>query len=470
MRGLGLAALVALVALAVPEAAFAHGLGGITDLPVPGWLFLVGGATVLIVSFLALGVLWKEPLLEGPGHPFPRWANRVLRSRATRILFQAVSVGLFALVWAAAAFGPERVSLNLAPTFVYVVFWVGVPVLCVLLGDVWSVLDPWRGVADAVAWVGRRLGIDRSTRDYPAAFGVWPGVILLFAFIALELVYTDPANPRVLAIAILVYSLATWAGMALFGRETWTQNGDGFAVYFGYLSRIALFGTERREPRRVVVLRRPLSGLAFVDRRAGAVTFLSVMLGSVAFDGFSRSSWWQDRLYDLQGRFSSPTTADRVLPFVNLGFLVVVIAIVGIAYTVAVRAAQRQAGSGVDFRGVFLGSLIPIAFVYVLAHYLTYLLIQGQFAIPLLSDPFGKGWDLLGTTGFVPKLDVLSPNQTWYTQVAALVVGHVLGLVVAHDRAVALVSSPKLAARTQLAMLALMVFYTVGGMWLLSLT
>ena len=149
---------------------------------------------------------------------------------------------------------------------------------------------------------------------------MWPGVVLLFAFIALELVYTDPANPRVLAIAILVYSVATWTGMALFGREAWTRNGDGFAVYFGYLSRIALFGAEPRDPRAVVVLRRPLSGLAFVDRRAGAVAFVSVMLGSVAFDGFSRSSWWQDRLYDLQGRFSSPTTADRVTPFVNLGF------------------------------------------------------------------------------------------------------------------------------------------------------
>jgi hypothetical protein len=377
---------------------------------------------------------------------------------------------LFALVWSAAAFGSSRVSLNLAPTFVYVVFWVGVAVLSVLLGDVWSVLDPWRATAAGVARAAGRLGLRRTTRPYPARLGLWPAVALLSAFIVLELVKKDPSNPRTLAVAIGVYSAATWAGMFLFGRETWRSNGDGFAVYFGFLSRIALVGTEERDGRRVGVLRRPLSALTSVERRPGAVAFVAVMLGSVAFDGFSRSTMWQNRVFDLRGRFAAEASADRAEMGLNLAVLVLAVVIVAAAYTVAVRAASRVAGEGVDFRGVFLGSLLPIAFVYVLAHYLTFLLIQGQFAIPLLSDPFGHGWDLLGTRDFQPKLDVLSPNQTWYAQVVALVLGHVAGLVVAHDRAVALVSSSRLAARTQLAMLGLMIFYTVGGMWLLSLT
>lgn len=469
MRRRGPLALAALAALALPEAAFAHGLGGITDLPVPGWLFLVGGATVLVVSFLALGVLWKEPLLEGPGRAFPVWAATVVGARVTRVALQTVSVALFALVWSAAAFGSERVSLNLAPTFVYVVFWIGMAVAVVALGNVWKVLDPWRAVADAVARAAAALGVARSPRRYPERAGVWPAIGLLFGFVALELVYFDPADPRVLAISILVYSIVTWTGMAIFGREAWASNGDGFALYFDMLSRISLFGTEERNGQRVPVLRRPLSGLTFVDRRPGAVVFVAVMLGSVAFDGFSRSSWWQDRLYDAQSGLSS-ASAERVTMAINLTLLLLVITIVATAYSIAVRAAQREAGVGVNFRGVFLGSLVPIAFVYVLAHYLTYLLVQAQFVVPLLSDPYGRGWDVLGVAGFVPTLDVLSPNATWYTQVSALVLGHVAGLVVAHDRAVALVSSPRLAARTQLAMLALMVFYTVGGMWLLSLT
>jgi hypothetical protein len=110
---------------------------------------------------------------------------------------------------------------------------------------------------------------------------------------------------------------------------------------------------------------------------------------------------------------------------------------------------------------------VPIACAYAIAHYFSLLLIQGQVAITLISDPFGFGWDLFGTADYQPDATVVSPNTTWYVQVAVLVVGHVSGLLLAHDRAVALYDSPRTAIRTQYAMLALMVAYTVGGLWLL---
>jgi hypothetical protein len=118
--------------------------------------------------------------------------------------------------------------------------------------------------------------------------------------------------------------------------------------------------------------------------------------------------------------------------------------------------------------GAFLASLVPIALVYAVAHYFSLLLLQGQFAIPLASDPLGRGWDLIGTADFRPNLAVLSPNAIWYVQVGALVVGHVAGLTLAHDRAVALFRSARTAMQTQYVMLVLMVVYTVGGLWLLS--
>jgi hypothetical protein len=111
---------------------------------------------------------------------------------------------------------------------------------------------------------------------------------------------------------------------------------------------------------------------------------------------------------------------------------------------------------------------VPIALVYVLAHYFSLLILQGQYLIPLVSDPFGRGWDLLGTAGFRPNLAVLTPNVVWYAQVAALVAGHVAGLALAHDRAVGLFRTPGYATRSQYAMLVLMVLYTVGGLRLLS--
>ncbi len=469
MRG-GALALLALAALVVPGTAAAHGLGGIRDLPVPGWLFLVGGAAVLVVSFVALGALWKKPKLEvGSGRPLPRGLQQLLLSPYLRVVVSGLSLGLFIVLWTAAAFGSERSSSNLAPLFIYVVFWVGMVVVSIVLGNVWSVLDPWRAAADLAAWIARGLGWSRQSRPYSKALGLWPAVLMLFAFVALELVYSDPADPRMLALAITVYSAATWTGMLVFGRSAWRENGDGLAVYFGLISRVALLGSRKREGRTELILRRPLSELARVERRPGAVAFLAVMLGSVAFDGISRSSWWFRKVYDIETSFSDVESAERAVMLFNLSGLLLMVLFVALVYTLSVKVAEGVVGSHAAFSGVFVGSLIPIAIVYALSHYLSLLIIQGQFAIPLLSDPYGKGWNVLGTSGFEPNLTLLPPNATWYAQVAVLVVGHVLALVVAHDRAVALAPSPQVALRTQYAMLTLMVLYTVGGMWLLSL-
>ena len=241
-------------------------------------------------------------------------------------------------------------------------------------------------------------------------------------------------------------------------------------MYFGFISRVALFGSRRdADGRTELILRRPLSELARTEARPGAVAFLAVMLGSVAFDGLSRSSWWFERLYNIEIKFSDPESAERAVMLLNLSALFLAIVIVATVYTVSVKIAEGVVGQRAAFKGIFVGSLIPIAIVYALSHYLSFLLVSGQFVIPLLSDPYDLGWNVLGTAGFEPNLTFLKPNTTWYAQVTVLVVGHVLGLIVAHDRAVALSPSPKVALRTQYAMLTLMVIYTVGGMWLLSL-
>jgi len=201
----------------------------------------------------------------------------------------------------------------------------------------------------------------------------------------------------------------------------------------------------------------------------GTVAFVVVMLGSVAFDGLSRQQWWQDRLYNLEARYivDSPRTADLVATgFNSLGLLAAVIAI-AVLFLLAVWAARAVSGTRQGLASVFVASLVPIALAYSIAHYFTLLVNQGQFALPLSSDPFGKGWDLFGTSDFQPSL-FNSPNAIWYVQVGVLVAGHVLGLALAHDRAVALWGSARTAVRTQYAMLALMVLYTCTGLWLLS--
>ena len=431
----------------------AHGIGGIQDPPIPMWLAYYGGAAVLVLSFAALGALWKTPRLElerlRPLFPLP--------ATALRVILGALGLALFAVVFAAALVGERSVGTNIAPTFIYVIFWLGLIPLTILFGNVWAWLNPWRAAADFVAWCWRRAGLEwEPPFTYPERLGRWPAAFLLFCFAAMELAYTDPSDPRMLALAVAIYSWVTWVGMAAVGRDVWLRNGEAFTVYFGLISRLSILAF--REQR--LVLRRPLDHVARDSEPPGTVTFVAVMLGSVAFDGFSRTSYWQDRLFRIDSELAA-------IAFNLLG-LAIGVAFVAGAYVGAVEVARRIGREQARLEQAFIGSLIPIALAYVIAHYATLLLVQGQLAIPLASDPFGYGWDLFGTLDYRVNVQPLSADQIWYLQAGALILGHVLGLVIAHDKALALFGSTKVALRTQYAMLALMVLYTVGGLWLLS--
>jgi hypothetical protein len=370
-------------------------------------------------------------------------------------------------VLATGAFGEDSVAVNIAPTFVYVLFWLGLVPVVVLLGNVWSVLSPWKAAADGVAWASRRLGLEWTPPfPYPERLGRWPAVVLLLAYTTLELAYPDASSPRTLALATAIYTWITWLGMAACGREEWHDRGEAFSVYFGLLSRIAPFGV--RDGR--VVARPPLSALTRQAEPYGTVAFVAVMLGSVAFDGFSRTAWWQERLYSIDASLAleRPRLADLALTGFNLLGLVSAVALVALVFLVAVECARLVSSRRDSLADAFVGSLVPIALAYAVAHYFSLFVNQGQVARRLVSDPFGYGWDLFGTSDVQPDFAVLTPNTIWYVQVVALVVGHVLGLMLAHDRAVALFRAPGIALRTQYAMLVLMIAYTVGGLWLLS--
>lgn len=446
----------------------AHGIGGVRDLPVPDWLFLWGGSVVLVLSFLALGVLWRRPQLErrAAGRPLPEGVERVLRRRVLHGVLGAASAGLLVLIFLAALVGEPSPALNLAPTFVYVIFWLGLVAVQVLLGNVWPVLNPWLAIANGFDWLWRQLGQTwTAPLEYPRRLGVWPAAFLLFCFATLELCYSEPANPRALALAIALYSYVMWFGMAAFGRRTWTEHGDAFTVYFGLLARIAPFA--ERDGR--LIVRLPFSGLARPLTRPGLVAFVAVMLGSVGFDGLSRTPYWRDLRLRLEEPYilDSPGTAELVTTALAIAGLVGCVLAVALSFRAATAVAERMVGSDRSLAAEFLPSLVPIALVYGVAHYVTLFIIQGQYAIPLASDPFGYGWDLFGTIDYAPNLAPLTPNTVWYVQVGALVAGHVAGLAIAHDRAVTVLSERD-ALRSQYAMLALMVVYTASGLWLLS--
>src|SRR5918996_1245486 len=293
-RTLTLASVAVALVLASAGPAAAHGIGGRLDLPVPIWLFVYGAAAAVIISFVALGALWRTPRLEEdpPGRPLPEWMQRMLTGPVPDAVVRTLSLVLFVVVLVAAASGQDSSATNLAPVFVFVWFWVGLAFVHALFGNWWATLSPWDTIA-------RALGIgERARVEYPKALGAWPSAVLLLAFLWLELVYSNAASPRTLFVAILVYTAITLTGMAVFGRPAWNRNGEAFAVYFSLLSRLAPLG---RDAEGRAVLRAPLAGLPSLRPRPGLVAFVMVVIGSTTFDGFTGTQVWQEWTGTLTG-------------------------------------------------------------------------------------------------------------------------------------------------------------------------
>lgn len=455
MRRLRLLALLLVPAVVLWPAApaLAHGFGGRTDLPVPRWLFVFGAGTALIVSFVALSALWTEPRLEHRRSASARStpAQRILTSRVLEWAVRALGLLAFAVV-TAASLRPVELTRTIGPIVVFNWFWVGLTFLQALAGDLWATLSPFDTL-------GRLLFPDRAgppPRRYPKAWGVWPAALFLLGFVWVELVDPFGGAPGSLGLLILAYTLVTIVGMLVFGRADWIGGGEAFAVYLGLIARIAPLA---RDAEGRVILRPPLAGLAEVQPRPGLLALVMVALGSTTFDGLSRTGLWVSRTASLTG-------PARIL--VGSAGLLTTIGLVALAYALAMAFAARVVRGRWHVLAVrFAPSLVPIVLAYAVAHYFSFLLIEGQLGLIRLSDPFGWGWDLFGTAGWSVNLGLLSPNLIWYVQVGAIVLGHVAGVVLAHDRAIALFPRAE-AIRTQYALLAVMVVFTSVGLLILS--
>lgn len=425
-----------------------HGIGGRLDLPVPLSYFAAGAAVVLVVTFVGLAALWPQPRLQdGPRYRMTdlRLPLRWLTALGVAGLSLTIVAGSAALLAGTDAIG----SRNLAPLLLWVLFWLVVPFLGVAFGNLYSMLNPWRGLA---TWLG--LG----ERERPVAvrsWGIWPATAILFAFAWLELVFPDSATPSTVGIAALVYTVYLLALMARFGRETALTIGDAFTPYNRLLSSVSPWG---RDQQGRLVRRGWLRALTVIPEWRGLAPFIIAMIGTVSYDGLSATQWWES----VTGSFGSTMFGSTIL-------MVALIGSIGAGYFLACVVAARLGGGNLAPTRVaarFAHTLVPIAFAYAFAHYFTLILFEGQQVISNISDPFGIGWDLFGTRNY--KINFfLGPIPVWYLQVGTIVAGHIAGVVLAHDRALADFKGLG-GIRSQYAMLVLMVLLTSLGLFILA--
>jgi hypothetical protein len=299
---------------------------------------------------------------------------------------------------------------------------------------------------------------------------MWPSVATIVSFAWLELIYVpaDRDHPATLAVLSLAYFMLMLAGMMLFGVEEWGGRADGFGAYFNLLSRLSAVV---RDDDGVICLRRLLSGITDLEIRPGTVALICSIIGTTTFDGFSNGGVWRNLEPSLQSLFAD--LGFNQTPALELAYSVGMLFCLGLiagVYRLGI-AGVRSVSARYDTRQLthaFAHTLVPIGFAYVLAHYFSYLIWQGQAIGYLASDPLGNGANLFGTSSYQIDYNVISFAAIWYVQVAALLAGHVGGLALAHDRALVMYDNVQEAVRSQYWMLAVMVAFTSFGLWLLS--
>ena len=490
--------------------------------------YLLGAAATVVLSFLLVAFFVRSGNNSGvyPRLNLLRWGvGRVLSHPAMLVFVRVVSVGVFLTLLAAGLYGVQNPARNLVPTFVWIIWWTGLAYVSALCGDLWALINPWKIIYSWAESAWRWLLPDSKFGlhiRYPKWLGVWPAFVLFIAFVWGELVWEENAIPRNLTGAIIAYTFVTWGGMFVFGRHPWLRGGEAFSVAFGFLARFSPMELRVRYPagcrncsadscqrgEECINCYECLSllsaaddigsrewnlrpfGVGLLSREAmssSQVAFVVTLLATVSFDGFMATPLWKEFFDTITSTRSLMPVLHRInmwgmsvdsivatigLILAPLAFLAIYL-LFSFLMVLAARATEDPRSGEKHYTTLKMAShfvlcLIPIAIAYHLAHYFSFLLIAGQLIIPLASDPFGFGWDLLGTARYRVDPGVVGARFAWYASVFGVVLGHVVSVYLGHVLALRGFENRRSALNTQYPMLILMVFYTFAGLWILA--
>ena len=430
----------------------AHGIGGAKDLPIPPELAIAGAVAALTISFTVLALAWRKPrFAASTGRPVPEWLSAVAGSRWFPLALRALGLAVFVFSLSAAVFGRNSLINPFFGMF-YVVLWVGVVPLSVLFGPFYKAVSPVRTLNALFAKVSGS-DPDEGLLRYPSWLGVWPAAIGLYAFVWLELVYPFSNQLGPVRLWFAGYVAVMLVGGALFGNRFY-EKADPFEVYSTLAGHLSVFA--RHDGR--LVFQSPMAHLSRIPPQPGLVAVVGVLFGSTAFDSFKDSSAWLTRTQSMD---VSQLLLNNIALFVFCAAVAVLFG-VATATTGVHEGFQRRL-----LPAAYAHSMVPIIVGYITAHYFTYLVSEGQQTLQQASDPFSTGANWFGTADLTVNY-WLSYHGTLIAsiKVVAVVIGHVLGVVAAHDRAVELL--PKRHQLTgQLPLLFVMVGFTISGLYLL---
>tara|TARA_R110001599_G_scaffold103352_5_gene262891 strand:- start:3378 stop:4886 length:1509 start_codon:yes stop_codon:yes gene_type:complete len=461
-----------------------HSFGTLYTLPVPFWLYAWGCSAALLLSFFLVAYFARQP---SPAPPLPapipseQDKNHFLLPGSVIFILRVLSVGALLLCVASGLWGTSNAYLNFNMTFFWIIFVLGFTYFSALVGDVYPLLNPWQTLVGGLA---RCLKIDFSGRvSWPQRLAYWPALLLYIGFIWLELF--GESGPRGLAYCLIGYGLLNVIAAWLFGREAWFKRGEFFGVLFSLVSKMApitICSGEARLPRGAVLFRRPFSGLQGGNAASmSELLFVLFLLSSTAFDGLHQTNiwasvYWQDFagiyrdwrgqnivqaypvLKTMHGVFESGVLFLSPLFYLAVFYFFLAIVRRLTKYRVPLQTLALQ----------FTYSLLPIALVYHITHYYTLIGSQGVMVVRLVSDPFGRAWNLFNTAHWRPSSVAPNMDWVWHTQVGLILIGHVLSVYLAHQEAQSVFPLRRQATLSQLPMLVLMILFTCFGLWILA--
>ena len=449
-----------------PQLAFAHASSRGHVLLLPTQLYIVGGAAVIALTFAVMIFVVRKPLSRQSQIS----KNDENKAEPNYWLSLLSLLTLLLLVWIGFTGNRDPIQ-NLLPLTVWVFWWIGFTMFTALFGNVWAVISPWLILQKLITLFTALQTDKKRSFEEAECWSYWPAVILFFGFAWLELVHPSPMDPATLAGFISLYVLFTIIGIIIFGGKFWLKNGEPFSVFFrmvGWLSPFYLQRVAGQKSLLSIGIRWPCTGLLRSESLpTGGVAFVLLVLSTVSFDGLSKTFWWLSLVEKNPLEF--PGRTEMMMPN-TLGLCITFMVFFSAYYTVKRLASWLNPEA--QQTNSFIYSMIPIAFGYHFAHYLPTFIVDIQYALIALVDPFGIGWNLFGTADWVVTSSYLmnydSEVLIWYLQVLGIILAHVGAVIVFH---LLQLHENRTLAKTlqgQLPATVLMIAYTVFGLWLLS--